>query len=341
MVSNAHPYAYFCPTKLQFYSSTGFRKSCMKQNNYKNTLEWLKTNPALDELCARHPEEWSVVQQDISDIAKRGVAKELKAYLERLSTPMELARNSPKNRQKNMEAALSQLIRSRMAHASVKKLCQSTLAAVTGVKKGKMKFNLFNGYIAQKLLFSRGLERKPVALSWFKLFWPLVWQKKWLMPLVEPKGIYCFYSRELINAMVEMIAARNCLEIGAGDGTLARFLKNQGVQLIATDNYGWNNTIDYPEYVLNLDAREALASYAPEVVICSWPPSQNDFERHVFNTPSVQLYIVIGSRHQIAFGNWKDYKQQSFFDLEEDKTLAALVIPPELGASVYVFRRKQ
>jgi hypothetical protein len=54
----------------------------------------------------------------------------------------------------------------------------------------------------------------------------------------------------------------------------------------------------------------------------------------------VQLYIVIGSRHQFAFGNWKDYKQQSAFGLEEDKKLGALVLPPELGAAVYVFRRK-
>jgi hypothetical protein len=228
-----------------------------------------------------------------------------------------------------------------MAHESVKKLCLATLAAETGVKKGKLRFNLLNGYIAQKLLFSKGLERKPVSLFWFKLLWPLVWQKKRLMPLVQSRGIYCFYSRALIKSMTAMIASRSCLEIGAGDGTLTRFLRNQGVQLIATDNCGWNNIIDYPEYVLKLDAREALATYAPEVVICSWPPSQNDFERYVFNTPSVQLYIVIGSSHQFAFGNWKDYKQQSVFDLEQDKKLGALVIPPELGAAVYVFRRKQ
>jgi len=137
-----------------------------------------------------------------------------------------------------------------------------------------------------------------------------------------------------------VISPRSCLEIGAGDGTLTRFLKNQGVQLTATDNHGWENAVAYPACVIKLDAREALAAYAPEVVICSWPPAQNDFERDVFNTHSVQLYIVIGSRHQFAFGNWKDYRQQSAFDLEEDKKLGALVLPPELGSAVYVFRRK-
>ena len=312
----------------------------MKPASDAKTLEWLKTNPPLDELCSRYPKEWAAVQQDISAIVERGHAEELKSYLERLSAQAALAKPSAGNRQKNREAALSQFIRSRMAHESVKKLCLATLAAEAGVTKGKLRFNLLNGYIAQKLLFSRGLERKPVSLFWFRLFWPLVWQKKRLMPLVQPRGIYCFYSRALVEALAGMIASRSCLEIGAGDGTLTRFLKDQGVRLTATDNHGWNKAVEYPEWVVKLDAREALARYAPEVVICSWPPAQNDFERDVFNTPSVQLYIVIGSRHQFAFGNWKDYRQQSAFALEEDKKLGALVVPPELGAAVYVFRRK-
>lgn len=305
----------------------------MKQQDYTKNLAWLKTKPSLDELCFRYPQEWAAVQQDISGIVGRGNAEELKSYLERIAAQVQ----SPSA---DRQGALSQAIRSRMAHESVKKLCQSTLAADAGATKGKLRFNLLNGYIAQKLLFARGLERKPVSLFWFRLLWPLVWQKKRLMPLVQPRGIYCFYSRALVEALAGMIASRNCLEIGAGDGTLTRFLQGQGVQLTATDNHGWQNAVAYPEWVIKLDAREALTRYAPEVVICSWPPAQNDFERQVFNTPSVQLYIVIGSRHQFAFGNWKDYTQQSLFDLEEDKNLGALVLPPELEAAVYVFRRR-
>lgn len=310
----------------------------MKKAVDQTTLAWIETNPSLDELCVRYPEEWAAVQQEISAIVARGAAEELKAYLEHVSTPS--ARASYGKQQKNIAAVLSQFIRSRMAHEAVKKLCLSTLAADTGVKKGKLRFNLFNGYIAQRLLFSRGLERKPVSLFWFRLFWPLVWQRKRLMPLVQSRGIYCFYSRELVKCLALIIADRSCLEIGAGDGTLTRFLKKQGVRLSATDNYAWKNAVTYPEWVIKLDAGEALDVYAPEVVICSWPPSQNEFERQVFNTPSVQLYIVIGSRHQFAFGNWTVYKQQSSFEFEEDKKLSDLVLPPELGSAVYVFRRK-
>ncbi|MFZ2302717.1 MAG: hypothetical protein WAW10_12725 [Gallionella sp.] len=314
----------------------------MKRDSNAKTLEWLRTNPPLDELCTRYPDDWVVVQQDISAIIGRGVAEGLKEYLQRISAPPVLDKSFHIKQQsrKSIEAALSQLVRSRMAHEAVKKLCLSTLVADTGVTKGKLRFNLFNGFVAQKLLFSKGLERKPVSLFWFRLLWPIVWQKKRLMPLVQPKGIYCFYSRELIEVLSEMIGAGSCLEIGAGDGTLSRFLKNEGVKITATDNYSWKNAVEYPEGVIKLDAREALSTYAPEVVICSWPPSQNDFERRVFDTPSVLLYIVIGSRHQFAFGNWSDYRKQSSFDIEEDKKLGALVLPPELESAVYVFRKK-
>src|SRR5512142_1763320 len=217
----------------------------MKKTAFQKKLDWLKTNPPLDELCSRYPAEWATVQDEISAIVAGGVAEELKAYLERLSR---LDPSFSGKTQQNEAIALSQFVRSRMAHESVKKLCLSTLAADMGVPSGKLRFNLFNGLIAQKLLFARALERKPVSLFWFRLLWPLVWQKKRLMPLVQPKGIYCFYSRKLIKRLAELIASRSCLEIGAGDGTLTRFLQAQGVAITATDTHGWS-AVQYPDWV--------------------------------------------------------------------------------------------
>ena len=311
----------------------------MKRAVYEKSLVWLKSNPTLDVLCAKYPEDWQVVQQEVSSIVARGVAEELKAYLDQATMPTALANGSLGARQVSLEVKLSAFIRSRMAREVIKKLCLTTLAADAGVKKGKLRFNLLNGYIIQKLLFTKGLKRKPASLFWFNLIWPLVWQKKRLMALVQPRGIYCFYSRALIEALTKMIASRSCLEIGAGDGTLTRFLTCNGVKMTASDSYDWKNVVNYPEWVVKLDAREALSTQTPEVVICSWPPSENVFERYVFNTLSVQLYIVIGSRHHFAFGNWKDYRQQTTFTLEEDAQLGALLLPPELGSAVYVFRR--
>jgi hypothetical protein len=224
-----------------------------------------------------------------------------------------------------------------MAAAAMKKL---TLAAATGVTKGRVRFNLINGWLGQKLLFAHDLERKPVSLLWFRLIWPLVWQRRRLMPLVQPKGIYCFYSRRLIRELAGLIDGRPCLEIAAGDGTLSRFLADEGVQITATDDHSWDRNVTYPAAVERQDASTALRTHEPQVVICSWPPPANAFERDVFTTRSVQLYIVINAGLELGSGDWDGYRRQTAFDLVEEPALSRLVLPPELEAVVHVFRRR-
>jgi hypothetical protein len=158
------------------------------------------------------------------------------------------------------------------------------------------------------------------------------------MPLVGPRGIYCFYSKPLIRRLAGMIGDRRALEIAAGDGTLSRFLADAGVDVTATDDHSWRD-VTFPDSVIRQDAREAVRTRSPQVVLCSWPPAGNDFEREVFRTDSVELYVVIGSRHRFATGNWETYESQTECELEEDEALSALVLPPELDAAVYVFRR--
>lgn len=224
-----------------------------------------------------------------------------------------------------------------MRAAALKQLCFS---AATGVTAGRVRFNLLNGYVAQRLLFAGGLERKPVSLAWFRLLWPLLWQRRLLMPLVGPKGIYCFYSRKLIRALASQIGDRSCLEIAAGDGTLSRFLADEGVEVTATDDHSWKQSISFPDSVRRLDARQALRVHQPQAVVCSWPPAGNPFEREVFKTRSVELYVVVSSRHRFASGDWAAYERQRGFDFAEDPDLSRLVLPPELEAAVYVFRRR-
>lgn len=204
----------------------------------------------------------------------------------------------------------------------------------------KAQFNLINGILVEKLLFSQGTKRKPTSLFWFYLLWPLVWQRKFLMQWAEFKGIYCFYSKELVKELATIIGSKFCLEIAAGDGTLTRFLKDQGTQIIATDNRSWNHSIQYPDTVLDCDAEAALQKCNPEIVICSWPPKNNDFERYIFETNSVQTYILIASRREDVSGNWEDYKKQSTFSFAEDKKLSKFILPPELDSAVYLFHRE-
>jgi hypothetical protein len=302
----------------------------------ESVLQWLSKNPGLMELCAEFPDEWERVQAELGKVMAQGSREELQAYLKRLSLQATTPSKVPGIKQAQ-ETMILHAVRYRMALTAVKQHC---VAVASGVESGRIRFNLLNGYMAQKLLFSEGLERKPVSMFWFKLIWPLIWQKRLLMPLVQPEGIYCFYSKPLIAALARIIGTDSCLEIAAGDGTLTRFLQQTGVNVTATDDYSWDNAVRYPEWIGRLDAKEALRTHSPQVVICSWPPAGNNFERQVFRTKGVRLYIVIGSRHRFAAGNWNDYQEQSAFSMEEDVELSQLVLPPELDAGVYIFRRK-
>jgi hypothetical protein len=294
---------------------------------------WLDQEPSLTQLQEAYPREWAVVQRELAEIVPRGDREELTRYVASLAAGGGAA---AAGRRRGL-ADVSGEIRRHMAVAAIKQL---SLQAATGVTEGRVRFNLFNGKVAQRLLFEGGgFERKPVSMFWFKTLWPLLWQRSYLMPLVAKKGIYCFYSRPLIAALAAEIGERGALEIAAGDGTLTRFLRERGVDVMATDDHSWRD-VRFPQWVVKEDAKQSLKARAPQVVLCSWPPANNDFERAVFNTRSVELYIVIGSRHQFAAGNWATYEQQTAFELEESLELSRLVLPPELDAAVYLFRRK-
>jgi hypothetical protein len=297
----------------------------------QDVRRWLEKGPSLAELRKAYPGEWDVVQRELAEVVPRGDGEELKAYAREVVSPTSPVRGDGRNE----AASLSRDIRRHMAAAALEQLAVS---AATGVHEGRLRFNLVNGYVAQKLLFKDDLERRPVSMLWFRLVWPLLWQRRFLMPLVGPKGIYCFYSKRLVHALAAMIGDRSCLEIAAGDGTLARFLADAGANVTATDDYSWRD-VRFADTVVRQDARKALAAHRPEVVICSWPPAGNSFEQQVFKTRSVQLYIVIASRHRFASADWDAYDQQTDFAFSEDATLSRLVLPPELEAAVYVFRR--
>ncbi len=312
----------------------------MVRERPEKQLEWLQSQPSLNELGEKFPGSRESVRRELAEIVAAGSPSGLPAYLKRMLQAerlLEKKYGSSRGDAKIAAALVEQIARTRIAHLTIK---QHLIAEATGVAQGKVRFNLLNGYLAQKLFFSDGLERKPVSLFWFRLVWPLLWQRRLLMPLVQAKGIYCFYSGELIAELASLIGARSCLEIAAGDGTLTRFLADRGVAVTATDDHSWAHEVNYPGSVLKRSAQEALREYTPEVVVCSWPPAGNGFEQQVFRTKSVQMYIVIGSQHRFAAGNWDDYAAQSAFEFAEDTRLSRLVLPPELDAAVYVFRRK-
>lgn len=296
-------------------------------------LEWLRSKPTLAEVRQAYPAEWQAVERRVADLVAQDDAAAVTAALASMANPVA---DTP-GRRRPVQETVSLRIRQ---YLTVEAIHQAYVAAETGVTTGAVRFGLVGGYLAQKLLFARDLERKPVSLFWFRLVWPLVRRRRSLMPLVRPRGIYCFYSRRLIKKLARLIDGRGCLEIAAGDGTLARFLAADGVAITATDDHSWQQSIDYPDTVLRQSAGKALRTHRPTVVICSWPPAGNSFERQVFETPSVELYIVISTRHELSAGNWETYRSQQGFELVEESGLGRLLLPPENDGAVLLFHRR-
>jgi len=296
---------------------------------------WLASEPSLEQLRDAYPAEWATVDRELRTVVDTGDPAALDAYVRRLAKPPPVKRGAAVT-SAGLDPVLAATIRQRMAALAVRSL---GLRAATGVERGALRFGRINGTVIQHLLFERGLRRKPASRTLFRLVWPLLTQRRRLMPLVQPQGIYCFYSAQLITALAQLIGDRPALEIAAGDGTLSRFLAERGVAIEATDDGSWE-AITVPAEVTKLDAREALKTRQPQVVLCSWPPAGNPFEAEVFRTASVEQYIVIGNGHLAGWGNHDAYAEQTTFERHDEHSLARLVLPPELESVVYVFTRR-
>jgi hypothetical protein len=314
----------------------------------REALEHLEA-ATLEDLQARFPAEWQAVGKKL--VAATATQRP-EALLTFVRTTTDAARpwrarlQRSRANARDLTVALPHLVIARMAKLAAEHVLRAAAAQVATAKqvatadpRARVRFGLWSGTLIQKLMFARGLERKPVSMTAFRLLWPLIPGRRLLMPLVQPKGIYCFYSRELIRALVKLLASRSCLELAAGDGTLTRFLAAAGVMMRAIDDQSWAHAIAYPADVERLDARAALDRYRPAAVICSFPPPQNSFERQIFLTPEVELYIVVTTRHRFAAGDWRAYQQQSAFAWTSEPGLSRLVLPPELDPEVLVFRR--
>jgi hypothetical protein len=294
----------------------------------------------LEELMRRHPEGWARVGEALTRALATGRAGEVAGLVRRLHAEADAWRARIARSGGN-----DQVVKGAMAHLAAERLAvlaveRTALSAAVGQEEGTYRLSLWSGTIVQRLLFARGLTRKPVSLRAFRLAWPLVRQRRLVMPLVQQKGIYCFYSRELVAALARLVGPRPCVELAAGDGTLSRFLRAAGVEITATDDQSWGHVVTYPADVLRLEARRALAELSPRAVICSWPPPGNEFERRIFATPSIELYVAIGSRHRFATGDRAAYDQPGSFEGAPDEQLSRLVLPPELDPAVLVFRRR-
>lgn len=297
---------------------------------------WLQQDPPLAELREAFPQEWAVVERELRAVTESGDPAALAAYAQRVARPPATPRGA-RRASSGLDPRLAALVRQRMAAAAIRTI---GLRAATGVQGPTLRLGRLNGRLMQRLLFDGpGLTRKPVAMGRFRALWPLLTQRARLMPLVQQRGIYCFYSAPLIRELARIAGDRPVLEIAAGDGTLARFLADAGVSITATDNGSWRD-VERPAAVLELEATAALRAHPAPLVLCSWPPSGNPFEASVFRTPGVEEYLVIGNRQTAGWGNQSAYAAAiaEGWSCTEAPELARLVLPPEIEPVVLRFQ---
>lgn len=295
---------------------------------------------SVETLLHQYPEYQQEVLQELSVLKNTKNANLIHAIIDKYSASAKMANHKISRsgfNEKTVNAFLPNVIKARFA---LHLLEQLNISASSKTSAGNVQFNLWDGMILQKLLFKKGLERKPVSLGLFRLCWRILLNKKILMPLVNKKGIYCFYSKPLINELSSLIGDKKCLEIAAGDGTLTKFLNAKNISCTATDDYSWKHYIDYPAFVEQADAKTALHKYSPEVVLCSWPVPKNPYEKHIFKTNSVDLYIVLGTKDPAVTGDFDSYYSADHFTMEFSERLSSLLLPPSSENAVYLFRRK-
>lgn len=133
-------------------------------------------------------------------------------------------------------------------------------------------------------------------------------------------GLYLLPTHELVQRLRLLIDGRNAIEIGSGNGVLAKAL---GIQ--ATDNrmQEWPDirahyqlkgqpTVRYGDNVEQLDAVEAVSKYKPQVIIASWvthryDPSRPELGGNMYGVDEELLlygceeYIFVGNErvHQV------------------------------------------
>ena len=183
------------------------------------------------------------------------------------------------------------------------------------------------------------------GLRRFDQLWSYLKDPLWAAGELQRQGFWSVPSQEFLRRMTEHFQGRPVLEIGAGRGLLTSGLKKMEVNVTGIDDFTWQQsrtTVKGASGLIKMaSAEEALRSFNPSVVICSWPPPDNNFEKIVFTTHSVDLYLAIVSKHRFAAGTSESYRQQQSFTCSTSEVLNRLLRPLELEQQVLIFRRKK
>lgn len=289
----------------------------------------------LKQLSDRHPAVWQDVAAGLKERVSGGRAEQLLAWRQGALSDLQNARRV--GNFDNPEIAVS-VIKAQMTLLAIEQFCD-VMSGRAGVKprmRDVMAMNL--------LLLARLKSGHIFSTNGFDRVWRWMRDPIWAASELQRQGVWSVPTKDLAEKIAGLCQGRRVLEIGAGNGLLCHSLKSQGLEITAVDDESWSlggkSIRARGVEVLRMDAVEALKEYSPDVVICSWAPVGNTFEREIFRTKSVQTYLAISSRHSFASGNWGAYKEQNAFDCSTSEAINSLIRPFEIEQQLLIFRRK-
>ena len=296
--------------------------------------------PVLSELRELFPEAWEVVYQELALLAEHQDPAQIAQSLTRAH--QEWQKNQPQclALQKRFNSRLAgqcglQLIRKLALEQYARAVQQETLK--TGGAAG-----LRDRLLLRLLILPMATARRALPYRLHRMAWRLLRNPAAATAMLLQAGCYLIAPVELIKSLGTLVGSRPTLEIGAGRGTLASSLRRSGIDITAVDDFSWADRLPMGSGVLQMDGREALERFKPQVVICCWPPPDNNFEQEIFSSPEVQDYLVIVSRHRYASGDHQAYAgAKEFRCVQATGQLAEMLLPHEAESVLYIFSRRQ
>jgi hypothetical protein len=135
------------------------------------------------------------------------------------------------------------------------------------------------------------------------------------------------YIENLSKIIRKLIKDHLVLEVCAGDGSLSNWLRQYGVNIIATDNFSWGKRgklmrgrrkpIIAIFEVKDLDALKAIDHYKPSLVIASWIPYGDNLDIEILKK-KVAYFILIGEGKHGCTGTvefWEKYKKLGYEEI--------------------------
>ena len=91
-------------------------------------------------------------------------------------------------------------------------------------------------------------------------------------------------SKDWLTILAKYLSGKKCIEIMAGSGMISYGLKNEGIDIIATDDFSWEISNQWTD-IEQIDCLKAIRKYAVErpYIIMSWP-EMNAEAFHVLTT---------------------------------------------------------